>query len=142
MGLLSSTSFVSGQQSFTREFPHRAGPPLAMSRLVQCWTPNQNPTLLPTFVTRSTSWRNTPTSAWTTKQPANSAKFSSAKSRTPAGFSSILDTVGALANQRQKLRASFFLIAEYALDGDAGGSAIEAQILRRNAEISICRAAH
>jgi hypothetical protein len=48
------------------------------------------------------------------------------------GFSSILDTVGALANQRQKLRASFFLIAEYALDGDAGGSAIEAQILRRN----------
>src|ERR1700751_1243321 len=26
----------------------------------------------------------------------------------------------------------FFLIAEYALDGDAGGSAIEAQILRRN----------
>ena len=38
----------------------------------------------------------------------------------------------ALVTQRQKLRASFFLIAEYALDGDAGGSAIEAQILRPN----------
>jgi hypothetical protein len=48
------------------------------------------------------------------------------------GFSSILDTVGALANQRQKLRASFFLIAEYALDGETGGAATEAQILQRN----------
>ena len=48
------------------------------------------------------------------------------------GFSSILDTVGALANQRQKLRASFFLIAEYALDGETGGGATEAQILQRN----------
>ena len=41
-------------------------------------------------------------------------------------------TVGALANQRQKLRASFFLIAEYALDGETGGAATEAQILQRN----------
>ncbi len=48
------------------------------------------------------------------------------------GFSSILDTVGALANQRQKLRASFFLIAEYALDGETGGAATAAQILQRN----------
>ena len=48
------------------------------------------------------------------------------------GFSSILDTVGALANQRQKLRASFFLIAEYALDGETGGAATEAQILQQN----------
>jgi hypothetical protein len=48
------------------------------------------------------------------------------------GFSSILDTVGALANQRQKLRASIFLIAEYALDGETGGAATEAQILQRN----------
>src|SRR5262245_55030916 len=48
------------------------------------------------------------------------------------GFSSILDTVGALAHQRQKLRASFFLIAEYALDGETGGAATEAQILQRN----------
>ena len=47
------------------------------------------------------------------------------------GFSSILDTVGALANQRQKLRASFFLIADYALDGETG-AATEAQILQRN----------
>ena len=59
------------------------------------------------------------------------------------GFSSILDTVGALANQRQKLRASFFLIVEYALDGETGGAATEPQILQRNeAEISISRAAH
>ena len=48
------------------------------------------------------------------------------------GFSSILDTVGALANQRQKLRASFFLIVEYALDGETGGAATEPQILQRN----------
>lgn len=48
------------------------------------------------------------------------------------GFSSILDTVGALANQRQKLRASFFLIAKYAPDGETGGAATEAQILQRN----------
>jgi hypothetical protein len=39
---------------------------------------------------------------------------------------------GALANQRQKLRASFFLTAEYALDGETGGAATEAQILQRN----------
>jgi hypothetical protein len=45
------------------------------------------------------------------------------------GFSSILDTVGALANQRQKLRASSFLIVEYALDGETGGAATEPQIL-------------
>jgi len=38
----------------------------------------------------------------------------------------------ALANQRQKLRSSFFLIAEYALDGETGGAATEAQILQRN----------
>src|SRR5437879_9617401 len=55
-----------------------------------------------------------------------------AKRNTLEGFSSILDTVGALANQRQKLRASFFLIAEYALDGGAGGAATEDQILPRN----------
>jgi len=55
-----------------------------------------------------------------------------AKRNTLEGFSSILDTVGALANQRQKLRASFFLIAEYALDGETGGAATEAQILQRN----------
>ena len=48
------------------------------------------------------------------------------------GFSSILDTVGALANQRQKLRASFFLTVEYALDGETGGAATEPQILHRN----------
>jgi hypothetical protein len=48
------------------------------------------------------------------------------------GFSSILDTVGALGNERQKLRASFFLIAEHALDGETGGAATEAQILQRN----------
>jgi hypothetical protein len=48
------------------------------------------------------------------------------------GFSSILDTVGALANQRQKLRASFFLIAEYALDGETGRAPTEPQILQRN----------
>jgi hypothetical protein len=47
-------------------------------------------------------------------------------------FSSILDTVGALANQRQKLRANFFLIVEYALDGETGGAATEPQILQRN----------
>jgi hypothetical protein len=41
-------------------------------------------------------------------------------------------TIGALANQRQKLRASFFLIAEYGLDGETGGAATEAQILERN----------
>jgi hypothetical protein len=48
------------------------------------------------------------------------------------GVSSVLDTVGALANQRQKLRGSFFLIAEYALDGETGGAATEPQILQRN----------
>jgi hypothetical protein len=48
------------------------------------------------------------------------------------GFSSILDTVGALADQRQKLKASFFLIVEYALDGETGGAATEPQILQRN----------
>ena len=42
------------------------------------------------------------------------------------------DTVGVLANQLQKLRASFFLIVEYALDGETGGAATEAQILQRN----------
>jgi hypothetical protein len=47
------------------------------------------------------------------------------------GFSSILDAVGALA-KRQKLRASFFLIAEYALDGETGGAEAEPQILQRN----------
>jgi hypothetical protein len=57
------------------------------------------------------------------------------------GLSSILDTVGALANQRQKLRARFFLIAEYALDGETGGAATEA-CSGTKAEISICRAAH
>ena len=43
-----------------------------------------------------------------------------------------LDTVGALANQRQKLRASFFLIVEYALDGETVGAATKPQILQRN----------
>jgi hypothetical protein len=36
-----------------------------------------------------------------------------------------------LPNQRQKLRASFFLIAEYALDGEKGGAVTEPQILQR-----------
>ena len=48
------------------------------------------------------------------------------------GISSILDIVGVLANQLQKLRASFFLIVEYALDGETGGTATEPQILQRN----------
>ena len=48
------------------------------------------------------------------------------------GIFAILDTVGALANQRQKLRASFFLIVEYALDGETVGTATEPQILQRN----------
>ena len=47
-------------------------------------------------------------------------------------FSSILDTVGVLANQLQKLRASFFLIVEYALDGETADAATEPQILQRN----------
>jgi hypothetical protein len=48
------------------------------------------------------------------------------------GSSPSLDTVGALANQRLKLRERFFLIAEYALDGDAVGAVTQAQILQRN----------
>ena len=48
------------------------------------------------------------------------------------GISSILDTVGVLANQLQKLRASFFLIVEYALDGETADAATEPQILQRN----------
>ena len=59
------------------------------------------------------------------------------------GFSSILDTVGAVANQRQKLRAGFFFIAEYALDGETGGAATNPKSCSgTKAEISICRAAH
>ena len=36
------------------------------------------------------------------------------------------------ADQRQKLRASLFLIAEYPPDGETGGAATEAQILQGN----------
>jgi hypothetical protein len=58
-------------------------------------------------------------------------------------FSSILDTVGALAKQREKLRASSFLIVEYALDGETGGARPNPKSCSRTkAEISICRAAH
>ena len=48
------------------------------------------------------------------------------------GISSILDTIGVPANQLQKLRASFFLIVEYALDGETADAATEPQILQRN----------
>jgi hypothetical protein len=59
------------------------------------------------------------------------------------GISSILDTVGVLANQLQKLRASFFFIVEYALDGETADAATEPQILQRNeSRDNICRAAH
>ncbi len=59
------------------------------------------------------------------------------------GISSILDTVGVLANQLQKLRASFFLIVEYALDGETGDVATDPKSCSgTKAEVSICRAAH
>jgi hypothetical protein len=64
--------------------------------------------------------------------PKSSPENTGLQRNTLEGFSSILDTVGALANQRQKLRASFFLITEYAPDGETGGAASEAQILQRN----------
>ena len=78
--------------------------------------------------------QSSPRKAWRSPRggPKSPPENTELQRNTLEGFSSILDTVGAPANQRQKLRASFFLIVEYALDGETVGAATEPQILQRN----------